>query len=356
MPVQYEFEVEKDGLRGSFVLICGENTSSLLCFGKPRRMEPKLLATLRYLIENRDRRSSVEDLLQAVWPNEFVGETSARRNVSELNRLLGRCIRNFPREGYQFDLAVREQSHPDVPSEAAASAPADPVTQETFHAAGPELRPEAPPASRYVRAALAFAALIAVASVTALIANRAPATNEPAGFDVSPGAAGNLKSLPALIPGLEPSPARLVWQLDTGTTTGIFDNSDDQTYMADISQASQDTLRITQRGPQPWGKVGIKLESVDFDQRPYVTVRVTRVDTDAAFTLRVGDAKWESSILLVSFATQPATFTVDLQKATKWHGRRPIFLILIVEGAGKSVDIDQVSLRYLGPARLEPTA
>ena len=46
----------------------------LRCAGKPLKLEPKVFDVLLYLIEHRDRVVSNEELIEHLWPGQFIGD------------------------------------------------------------------------------------------------------------------------------------------------------------------------------------------------------------------------------------------------------------------------------------------
>jgi len=69
-------------------------------------LRPKSFEVLRYLAENAGRVVSRDELLQAIWPNLFVTDTSLTQCISEVRSALGdnqqRIIKTMPRRGYVF--------------------------------------------------------------------------------------------------------------------------------------------------------------------------------------------------------------------------------------------------------------
>src|SRR5215510_2063610 len=80
---------------------------SLLLDGNEIALRPKTFAVLRYLIENRDRLVSKEDLFAAVWPNVAVTDDALVQSIGELRKALGddgaRLIKTVPRRGYRLE-------------------------------------------------------------------------------------------------------------------------------------------------------------------------------------------------------------------------------------------------------------
>lgn len=76
--------------------------------GEPRHLEPQAFDLLAYLIAHRDRVVSKEELLDAVWGDQFVSESALTTRVKEIRRALGddgrrqAVLRNHPGRGYRF--------------------------------------------------------------------------------------------------------------------------------------------------------------------------------------------------------------------------------------------------------------
>jgi DNA-binding winged helix-turn-helix (wHTH) protein/tetratricopeptide (TPR) repeat protein len=85
----------------------------LLCRGKPVPLTPKAFDTLLVLVESGKRLVEKNDLMQAVWPDTFVAESSLTFNISTLRKVLGEhddkrpYIETVPRRGYRFVAEVR---------------------------------------------------------------------------------------------------------------------------------------------------------------------------------------------------------------------------------------------------------
>lgn len=91
---------------GEFRLDCGEEV--LTSNGEPVALTPKALQMLKFLIENRGRAVTKEELLNEVWADSFVEESNIPFTVNRLRKALGdskdqpRFIETVPRRGYRF--------------------------------------------------------------------------------------------------------------------------------------------------------------------------------------------------------------------------------------------------------------
>src|SRR2546429_4450444 len=75
-------------------------------------LEPLVYQTLAALVESSGHTLRKAELMEALWPDTFVGETSLARNISLLRKALGktRYIETVPKLGYRFvaDVRLRE--------------------------------------------------------------------------------------------------------------------------------------------------------------------------------------------------------------------------------------------------------
>jgi DNA-binding winged helix-turn-helix (wHTH) protein/TolB-like protein/Tfp pilus assembly protein PilF len=78
--------------------------------GEPVTLAPKALDILLFLVENRSRALTKEELLQQIWPDTFVEEGNLKFNISVIRKALGgeSWIETLPRHGYRFAGEVSE--------------------------------------------------------------------------------------------------------------------------------------------------------------------------------------------------------------------------------------------------------
>lgn len=90
-------------------------------------VEPKVFDLLAYLIRNRERVVSKDDLIASVWGGRVVSESALTSGVNAVRHAIGdsgeaqRLVRTFPRKGVRFVGVVREQP---TPAAAASDSPA----------------------------------------------------------------------------------------------------------------------------------------------------------------------------------------------------------------------------------------
>lgn len=91
-------------------------------------VEPQVFDLLLYMIENRDRVVTRDDLIQSVWRGRIVSESTLATRINAVRKAVGdsgdrqRLIRTLPRRGFRFVGEVTCQ--PSPPAVAAAPAPA----------------------------------------------------------------------------------------------------------------------------------------------------------------------------------------------------------------------------------------
>jgi TolB-like protein len=93
-------------------------------------VEPQVFDVLEFLIANRNRVVSNDDLIKAVWQGRIVSDSSvstrinAVRNAIDDSGQLQRLIRTVPRKGYRFagDIRQEQESRPDCSQDSEVSA------------------------------------------------------------------------------------------------------------------------------------------------------------------------------------------------------------------------------------------
>ena len=85
--------------------------------GTPVALTPKCFDLLVVLVENRGHLLSKGELLERVWPDQFVEESNLSFNISELRKVLGdgrngvRYIETVRKKGFRFVVAEVEEHH-----------------------------------------------------------------------------------------------------------------------------------------------------------------------------------------------------------------------------------------------------
>jgi predicted ATPase/DNA-binding winged helix-turn-helix (wHTH) protein len=81
------------------------------------KLRPKVYDALLYLLQNRGRLISKEELIHELWPDSFVTEDSLVQCMVELRRALSdgaqEIVRTVPRKGYEFTAAVTTHEDDD---------------------------------------------------------------------------------------------------------------------------------------------------------------------------------------------------------------------------------------------------
>jgi DNA-binding winged helix-turn-helix (wHTH) protein/pimeloyl-ACP methyl ester carboxylesterase len=92
-------------------------------------VEPQVFDLLVYLIENRDRVVSRDDLIAAVWDGRIVSESTLASRISAARLAVGdsgeaqRLIKTIPRKGFRFVGDISEVAKPRTPQSKVASIP-----------------------------------------------------------------------------------------------------------------------------------------------------------------------------------------------------------------------------------------
>ncbi|MEJ2761702.1 MAG: winged helix-turn-helix domain-containing protein [Gammaproteobacteria bacterium] len=94
-----------------------EQARELRLEGRVIFLQPRVFDLLLYLVNNRERVVSKDELLEAVWPGVVVTESSLQRAASLLRSMLrkGGCadaVRTFSRQGYRFCAEISIEQGP----------------------------------------------------------------------------------------------------------------------------------------------------------------------------------------------------------------------------------------------------
>ena len=93
-------------LFNNYVLDCQRR--ELRAGDAPVALEPQVFDLLVYLIENRDRVVSKDDLIASVWAGRIVSESTLTSRINAVRKAIGdtgekqSCIRTFARKGFRF--------------------------------------------------------------------------------------------------------------------------------------------------------------------------------------------------------------------------------------------------------------
>ena len=80
------------------------------------KLRPKVFDVLTYLIAHRDRVITRQELLEHLWPQQFVGEATLNSCIMEARQAVGdtgqaqRLIQTLHGRGYRFVVAMEEAS------------------------------------------------------------------------------------------------------------------------------------------------------------------------------------------------------------------------------------------------------
>ena len=112
--------------------------------GAPIKLRRKVFQVLAYLLAHRDRVVPKQELLEHLWPDQFVGDEALTSCIKTLRKALGergrtpRFLRTLHGQGYRFVAAVEVREH--LPADDAPPALPAPRGER-----GPRARPRCPP-------------------------------------------------------------------------------------------------------------------------------------------------------------------------------------------------------------------
>ena len=92
-------------------------------------VEPQVFDLLVYLVQNRDRVVSKDDLIASVWGGRIVSDSTLTSRINAARRAIGdsggdqKLIRTVPRKGLRFVATVLTQANAVDPGEATGSPP-----------------------------------------------------------------------------------------------------------------------------------------------------------------------------------------------------------------------------------------
>lgn len=105
----------------------------LRCDGEAVHLEPQVFDLITYLVSNRARVVSKDDLLESLWQGRFISESTFRGRINAARRALGdngkhqRFIRTLPRRGFRFVGEVAEETVEIADTSGAENDNADPM-------------------------------------------------------------------------------------------------------------------------------------------------------------------------------------------------------------------------------------
>ena len=83
-------------------------TAGLLHSGRPVALEPQVFSLLKYLIENRARIVSKDELIEEIWEGRVVSDAALNTRIRAVRKALGddrakqKFLRTYPKRGFQF--------------------------------------------------------------------------------------------------------------------------------------------------------------------------------------------------------------------------------------------------------------
>ena len=99
----------------------------LSCGGENVSIEPQVFNLLQYLVENRDRVVSKDDLFDKIWEGRIVSESTLTSRINAVRKAVGdsgrdqRLVRTIARKGFRFVGDVRVSKPEMKPGEGLAN-------------------------------------------------------------------------------------------------------------------------------------------------------------------------------------------------------------------------------------------
>ena len=96
--------------------------ASCAAVAEPIAVEPQVFDLLVYLVQNRDRVVSKDDLIASVWGGRIVSDSTLTSRINAARKAVGdsgedqKLIRTIARKGLRFVGAVRTQPNGDEPA------------------------------------------------------------------------------------------------------------------------------------------------------------------------------------------------------------------------------------------------
>jgi pimeloyl-ACP methyl ester carboxylesterase/DNA-binding winged helix-turn-helix (wHTH) protein len=112
--------------------------------GEPVAVEPQVFDLLVYVVQNRDRVVSKDDLIASVWGGRIVSESTLTSRINAARKAVGdsgehqNVIRTVPRKGIRFVGAVSEASAAAAPAAAPVAAKPPALHQEVHFCTTPD--------------------------------------------------------------------------------------------------------------------------------------------------------------------------------------------------------------------------
>lgn len=84
------------------------DAAGLLKAGQPVALEPQVVSLLRYLVENRGRIVSKDELIDVIWEGRAISDGALNTRIRAVRRALGddrtqqKFLRTYPKRGFQF--------------------------------------------------------------------------------------------------------------------------------------------------------------------------------------------------------------------------------------------------------------
>jgi DNA-binding winged helix-turn-helix (wHTH) protein len=106
---------------------------------EPIEVEPQVFDILIYLLDNRDRVVSKDDLIASVWGGRIISDSTLTSRINAARKVIGdsgrdqKLIRTVARKGFRFVGTVRTQSEPSEGAHAGEGRRNNPPIHSAWH-------------------------------------------------------------------------------------------------------------------------------------------------------------------------------------------------------------------------------
>ena len=146
--------------------------------------------------------------------------------------------------------------------------------------------------------------------------------------------------------------AQVAWSTECDSTDGWHWNAEDAGMNAKVAQFETSLIQVTQEGNDTWGKAAYVVEGIDLNETPILEVKASKVDVGCGFMVNVASSDWSEMFTVVKRTSADGVHKGNIEKAIKesknpdlWKSPAKFNIVVVVEGKGKSVWLDQVKIR-----------
>jgi hypothetical protein len=145
-------------------------------------------------------------------------------------------------------------------------------------------------------------------------------------------------------------PREIGWENECDSAGDWLSNRVDPAIGTRVGMEGLSVVQVTQDGEGTWGKAAIRVDGVDVNATPVLEAAVTKVDLNSAFQVAIAPPDWSEMVTVIKRTSADGIHRGDLHKAIRRAGNPSafesgFFVVVIVEGKGKSVWLDRVRVQ-----------